>query len=244
MNDARAARGQIEAYWQARRNLLYYHVVRVLVEGLSDGARSILDVGSGGCPYLDWFPNIGERVSLDRRLPYEGPGVTPVRADFLDWTPDRLFDIVTCLQVLEHVSRADLFAQRLLSAGKIVVVSVPYKWAPDATGSYTSHVHDPVDEEKMKLWFAREPNFQYVCREAERPSRRLIQVYERHGSRWKDLRSRAWKEAAGWPQDMASPAPAPAVPAQVRWWPPERAALRGRMWLSRQLKRAAARIAP
>ena len=52
MNKTRAAHRQIEAYWQARRNLLYYQVVRVVVEGLSEGARSILDVGSGGCPYL------------------------------------------------------------------------------------------------------------------------------------------------------------------------------------------------
>ena len=97
----------------------------------------------------------------------------------MGWQADRLFDIVTCLQVIEHIPRADLFAQKLLSTGKIVIVSVPYKWAADPVSSHNSHVHDPVDEDKMKSWFGREPNFEFICREAVLPSRRLIQVYER-----------------------------------------------------------------
>jgi hypothetical protein len=185
-----SARKEVARYWETRQDLLYYQVVRVLARGLSNEAASILDVGSAACPYLDWFPHIEERVSVDLKHPYDGPGVIPVRADFLEWQPEHAFDLVTCLQVLEHVPRADLFAKRLLAAGSIVVISVPYKWYQGRMGS---HVHDPVDQEKLRDWFGREPNFEYLCKEVVGDSRRLIQVYERHGVRWRDLKDRAYK---------------------------------------------------
>jgi hypothetical protein len=185
-----SSRSQVAQYWEARQDLLYYQVVRVLAHGLSNEATSMLDVGSAACPCLDWFPHIEERVSVDLKHPYDGPGVVPIRADFLEWQPEHPFDVVTCLQVLEHVPRADLFAKRLLAAGSIVVISVPYKWYAGRMGS---HVHDPVDQEKLRDWFGREPNFEYLCKEVVGDSRRLIQVYERHGVRWRDLRDRTYK---------------------------------------------------
>ena len=239
-------RAESNRSWQARNGLLYYQVVRTLVEGVSQDAESILDVGSAGCPYLDWFPSIPAKVSVDLRVPYDGPGITAIRSDFMGWQADRLFDIVTCLQVIEHIPRADLFAQKLLSTGKIVIVSVPYKWAADPVSSHDLHVHDPVDEDKMKSWFGREPNFEFICREAVLPSRRLIQVYERHESKWEDLRERNRKKRKGWPADIALAAKSPL--AELRpdrwWWPPERAATKGRLWLSRSLRAAAERIGP
>src|SRR5688572_33450532 len=60
-----SARKEVARYWEARQDLLYYQVVRVLAQGLSKEAASILDVGSAACPCLDWFPHIEKRVSVD-----------------------------------------------------------------------------------------------------------------------------------------------------------------------------------
>src|SRR5687768_6613615 len=116
------------AYWDRRKDHLYYQVVKALVRDLSQEANSVLDVGSAACPYLDWFPHVRERVSIDLANPYKAPGILAVKADFLGWDPGRMFDVVTCLQVLEHIKDVEAFAGKLLSIGDIVVVSVPYKW--------------------------------------------------------------------------------------------------------------------
>lgn len=162
-------------YWEERKNVLYYQVVRVLVDGLSKGAKSIIDVGSAGCPYLDWFPAIPVKTSIDLKRPYEAPGVKSFTGDFLSWEVDQRYDIATCLQVMEHVPPVERFAQKLLSLADIVVVSVPYKWEKGRT---KSHVHDPVDEEKLFSWFGRRPNFEYVVREVVAPVDRIIHVYD------------------------------------------------------------------
>ena len=194
------------AYWDRRKEYLYYQVVRALAHGLSQDAKSIVDIGSAACPYLDWFPHVPERVSLDLHRPYEAPGIIPVTADFLSWEPGRRFDLVTCLQVLEHIPDATAFAQKLLLTGDIVVVSVPYRWKP---GRARTHVQDPVDEKKMRAWFGRDPNFEYVCREVTLNADRLIQVYEPSPGKWRHLKERRSLIAAG----AADPAPQ-AVPEE------------------------------
>ena len=97
------------------------------------------------------------------------------------------YDIVTCLQVLEHVRPAEEFAQKLLAVGNTVIVSVPYKWP---FGKTASHVQDPVDEEKLFSWFGREPNFQYMCTELTAPVQRLVQVYDDFPEQWHSLSKR------------------------------------------------------
>lgn len=189
---AKPLQGLAADYWEKRKDTLYYQVFRVLTQGLSIKANSMIDIGSGGCPYLDWFPNVPNRASLDIERPYTAPDIESITADFLNWQPSGTYDLVTCLQVLEHISDAGAFAQKLLSIGSIVVVSVPYKWR---AGKTEGHVHDPVDEEKMKQWFQREPNFSYICREVAADKRRLIHVYERNDVRWRSLGDRRKKIA-------------------------------------------------
>lgn len=175
-------------YWNARSHSIYLYAVTELVRGLGNDARSIIDIGSAACPYIDWFEWIPQRTSLDLRKPYTSPTVVGIKSDFLVWEPDHLYDIATCLQVLEHIPDARSFAQKILSISRIAIVSVPYKWKP---GRNTSHVHDPVDEEKMRTWFEREPNFSYQITEIVSGSPRLIQVYERESTiRWKSLSKR------------------------------------------------------
>jgi len=181
MNDGKvSAQSVLDEYWQHRVDSIYLQVVRHLVTGVADSASSLLDVGSAACPYLEWYDWIPTRTSLDLRNPYTGPGVNSIRSDFLKWEPDREYDVVTCLQVMEHVPAATEFAQKLLSVGKIVVVSLPYKWK---AGNTSSHVHDPVDEEKVLDWFGRKPNYEYIAREVKSGARRIIHVYERDKDR-------------------------------------------------------------
>jgi len=174
-------------YWEERKDILYYQVVRTITGHISKRAKSIIDVGSAGCPYLDWFGHIPQRTSIDLTRPYEAEGVSSYTGDFLKWKADRHYDIVTCLQVLEHVPDAAAFAQKLLSLGKVVVVSVPYKWP---AGKTKSHVHDPVDEGKLLSWFGRRPNFEYICREVKAPVERIVQVYDEFPDSWSALNRR------------------------------------------------------
>ena len=184
----RRGRSEAEMYWHKRQHMLYYQAVKALVVDLGNGATSAVDVGSAGCPFLDWLPNAAVRTSVDWGTPYRGHGVNPVKADFLTWEPDRHYDIVMCLQVLEHIPDARAFAQKLLAVGETVIISVPYKWEP---GRVRTHVQDPVDEAKLHSWFDREPNFSYLCREIQNGAERLIQVYE-HGRKttWASLADR------------------------------------------------------
>jgi hypothetical protein len=116
------------SYWEARKNFLYYQVVRIIATQVAEDAKSVLDVGSAGCPYLEWFPDAEQRTSLDLRKPYVASGIKSVTSNYLNWDVDQQYDLVLCLQVLEHVPDAGAFAQKLLASGKIVVASVPYKW--------------------------------------------------------------------------------------------------------------------
>ena len=175
-------------YWIRRKDLIYYQVVRVLAVELAKDATSVLDVGSRGCPMLDWFPAVEHRTSLDLLEPYVTPSVQSIELDFLLWAPDRFYDLVLCLQVLEEVSDAQAFAKKLLASGKQAIISVPYKWRE---GKTPSHIHDPVDEAKLLAWFGREPSFQYICKEVASGKERMICVYDSIPQTWSSLRKRA-----------------------------------------------------
>ena len=96
-----------------------------------------------GCRYLEWFDGF-ERTSVE--TPANGcslNGVRVVNADFLTWEPDRQYNLVLCLQVLEYIPDPTAFAWKLLECGRVVIVSVPYLWEAGACGE---HIHRPVDE--------------------------------------------------------------------------------------------------
>jgi hypothetical protein len=164
-----------QTYWEKRKNFDYYQRVKELVQEAGSDARSILDVGTGECEYLDWFDWIPRRVSVDLRTPCRSPGIKGIQADFLEWENQEPFDICLCLQVLEHIPDATRFAQKLLKTAPIVIVSVPHKWVPGGRGD---HVHDPVDATKMAEWFARQPDQMLLVREPTRRNReRMICCY-------------------------------------------------------------------
>lgn len=172
------AAGKFEAeYWQERFDLIYYQAVDFIVRSIGTDARSIIDVGSGNCPYLEWFHWIDRKVSIDIIAPYSSDNVEPIRANILDHEFEEKFDIGTCLQVLEHVDDPGPFARRLLELTDRLIVSVPYKW-PE--GKTKGHVQDPVDEDKLEGWFGRPPNYQMIVQEplGLAKARRLIAIFD------------------------------------------------------------------
>lgn len=149
-------------YWAEREDLLYYRYVDYIARTVGRDASSLLDVGSGNCPYIEWFFWINKKYSVDLQSPYSSENVIGIEGNIHTLSFAEKFDLVTCLQVLEHVPDAKAFAQRLLELGKTLIVSVPFKW-PE--GKAPGHIHDPVDAAKMRAWFQREPNYSIVVRE-------------------------------------------------------------------------------
>lgn len=177
-------------YWHRRQDFLYYQVVRILATKLAEGKESILDVGSHGSPYLEWFADVPHRTSLDLVEPYRAEGITSVVSDFLAWEPDRRYDVVLCLQVLEHVRDARSFARKLLKTGRIVIVSVPYRWP---AGVSRNHVQDPVTTEKLLDWFGRRPDHTHLVVEPSTAKERLVCVFDEVPRAWTSLAVREGK---------------------------------------------------
>ena len=142
-------------YWARRVDMLYYQYVDYIVRTVGNDANSMIDIGTASCPYLEWFDWIPERVSFDMATPYQSENVTGVQGDFLTHEFDREYDVLTCLQVLEHVPDAQKFARKLLEVAKTVVISVPYRWGENTVDD---HIHDPIDRKKLRKWMGRGPN--------------------------------------------------------------------------------------
>jgi len=158
-------------YWESRKHLAYYaEVVRLARKWEPSGGR-VIDVGAGPTRVLSGLGWFAERVALDRHWIPRQRGVKRVRADFLRHEAPRPFDLVLCLQVLEHFEDPAPFARKLLATGRTVIVSVPYRWAKGLT---PGHIQDPVDEAMLAGWMGREPDQMSVIHD-DQP--RLIAVY-------------------------------------------------------------------
>jgi SAM-dependent methyltransferase len=158
-------------YWRSRRTSAYYREVVRLANEYGKEGGSVLDVGAHETKVLSQLPRFPRRVALDRGKVSPQKGVETIRANFLKWEPVEHFDLVLCLQVLEHIPNAQEFARRLFAAGDTVIVSVPYRWP---RGKCKFHIHDPVDDAKLREWTGRDPSFSVIVNDE---SERLIAVY-------------------------------------------------------------------
>lgn len=172
-----ATRSSASDYWRSRADLLYYQYVYFILRAAAPDARSLIDVGTRNCGYLEWFDWIDTIVSVDLVKPYQSERVTGCKADFFDYAPSQRFDVALCSQVLEHVPEAGAFAAKLFAIADKVLITVPYKWS--ARRRTPGHVHDPVDEEKLARWTGRKATYAVVVEEPFRPkSPRLIAYYD------------------------------------------------------------------
>ncbi|BBO31050.1 hypothetical protein PLANPX_0662 [Lacipirellula parvula] len=164
-------------YWRQRAQFRYYKIVRHLLEDHGPG-ELIIDVGGGSTPVAT-YGHFRERLSIDQDVTPSIEGVRSVRSDWMEFTPARPASVVLCLQVLEHLEDELVrpFAEKLFSSGRLVIISVPYKWDRNKC---RHHKQDPIDERKLHRITGRQPLESLVV--TERPnragSRRLIAVYE------------------------------------------------------------------
>jgi hypothetical protein len=166
-----------KGYWEKRRHFNYYREVIRLASTYEPSGQYVIDVGAHDTEvllHLAWFEH---RVVLDLRHPPRRKGIESIVMDFMDYRPTTYFDLVLCLQVLEHVKNPDTFAQKLLKTGRTVIISVPYKWP---RGLEKSHKQDPVDEAKLERWTQQTPVETRVIND-ERD--RLIAVYQSNDER-------------------------------------------------------------
>jgi hypothetical protein len=159
-------------YWEGRRQFRYYREVVALARRHVPGGGAALDVGAGGTEVLgrlEWFER---RVAIDLMESEASPGIEAVVGDFLEYDPGAGFDLVLCLQVLEHLEHPAPFARKVLGAGATAIVSVPYRWPGWVTDE---HLQDPVDERMLAEWTGAEPVESAIVEDLG--MERLIAVY-------------------------------------------------------------------
>ncbi len=86
-------------YWEKRQNLIYYQCFRIIIRCIGRNAKSIIDVGSGNSPYLEWFDWIHKKVSVDIKVPYQSEKVEGLQGDIHKLQFENRFDICTCGRV-------------------------------------------------------------------------------------------------------------------------------------------------
>lgn len=170
-----------DPYYLSRQGLLYYGKAAEYLQDLRPRGRTLVDVGSRSAPVWLFAP-AGQaegyelKVAIDKDPIPTYPDATSIRADFLTAAFDRRFDLVCCLQTLEHQASPRWFVRKLFAlAGHGVVLSVPYKWPH---GFYPPHVQDPVDEAKLRSWTGMDPHKQELVVEANGLTR-LVAAYKR-----------------------------------------------------------------
>lgn len=161
----------VNNYYLQRKDYNYYKKVIEIVKSLH--FKSIIDVGANRSPVLENISNSVDKVLIDLNDIPLIEGIRNIKCDFYTWIPDKQYDVVLCLQVLEHLEDPKTFATKLFQiATDTVIISVPYKWKK---GACKYHVQDPVDFEKVKTWTNRDPSYHYVI--ADQSVNRLICVY-------------------------------------------------------------------
>jgi 2-polyprenyl-3-methyl-5-hydroxy-6-metoxy-1,4-benzoquinol methylase len=144
-----------------------------LAKQYSADAKRVIDVGPGRSRILldlDWIP---EKTAIDLKEMPRLEGVENIHRDFLEYVSDKKYDLVLCLQVLEHLEDPDTFAKKLLKTGRTVIISVPYKWPK---GACKWHLQDPVTEKKIKSWIGKDWADHRIV--SDEDGERIIVVYE------------------------------------------------------------------
>ena len=153
-----------EHYFKVKEDLPRVQVVLGFLRGIvaSGQCHSLLDVGSGRgvflFPLLRDFPDLDvtsldilpHRVELLQCLHDGGiSNLHPLQEDICTWdAPDKSFDVVTMLEVMEHIPNTEAVVQNVIRlARKYIIVSVPSK--PDDN---PEHIHLFSNEDLEKLF--------------------------------------------------------------------------------------------
>ncbi len=136
-----------KTYWEKRRkkNKNYYNETVKLAKRHCPQAKTLIDIGNYGCEYVYEFAWIPHKTVLDItddifNLP---DSIKKIKHDFLSWEPENQYDLVTCLQVLEHFADASPFIERLLRITRgHLLITLPYNWPK---GYAPDHKYDPMN---------------------------------------------------------------------------------------------------
>jgi len=116
------------AYWAKRRNHQYFKKAALVVKDRWPSFQSILDVGGGNSRFLDRFE--GQKAVADINPKSNLYKVDEVEFYVTDGTlrqfDEDSFDVVVCLQTIEHDMPEPADMVRVAKMG--VVVSYPYRW--------------------------------------------------------------------------------------------------------------------
>ena len=174
----------------SREALRYYDVAYAAARMLAPEAESALEIGCVKPAFVDHLTWIPERTCVS---PYfagyktrnasavadkDESRTSYVVADWMTFDETKtMFDLVVSMQVVEHVANPSDFVKKLLRAGKVVIISVPYKW-PDC-GARCSHKSHNISFTTMRQWSGREkPALSIVVRERGGGAARLVVAYE------------------------------------------------------------------
>ena len=164
-----------EAYWNQRKNYVYLHVCRRLIEVIANSATSVADIGSNRSPILDYFGAKQTKYSVDIENPYVAEDVISITEDFYTWSPPEPVQVGTCFQVIEHVPGPAKFCRRMLEMFEVSIVSVPHL---EPSGVNPGHINNDIDLAMLTSWFGRKPNFHYIAKELS-GDERIICVFDR-----------------------------------------------------------------
>lgn len=153
-------------YWERRKGLEYYKKALEFLLSIQPPPAKVLDVGAGiskGCQYLLPLPLLGYSVAAVEKK--EGsdrlPGVEVVFADFMSLKipPPGTFDIIICLQTIEHVQDAEGFVGKMLQMAPKLVLSWPEDPIP-----CKNHVREFIPAHEVRSWVGRGPIHTAKCR--------------------------------------------------------------------------------
>ncbi len=160
-------------YWEGRKDFRYFAEVTRMARAYAAAAETVLDVGPHQTTFVTQLSWIRHKTAIDLHNRPKMRGVQGIRGDFMEFEPPQRFDLVICLQVMEHLVEPAPFARKLLRDGHRVIVSVPYRWPK---GQCKYHPQDPVDEDKIKAWMGRDWLEHAIVEDAG--MRRMVAVYE------------------------------------------------------------------
>ena len=154
-----------DGYWKNRKDLQYYKKALQIMARVP--AASVIDIGGWSGEFLHLVDSIEDKTCLDQREPeHRYPDVRYITANFLEFEPDRSYDLAICMQVLEHLDDDIVgpFAEKLFSLAPRVIISVPYQWEK---GACKWHVQDPVDLDKLQCWTGRKAASHVIVKEEQ-----------------------------------------------------------------------------
>jgi hypothetical protein len=153
-----------------------------MAKHFENDTKSVLEVGCTADPFIKHLDWTNERLCI---APYSAYGekslgglaVNMTKADFAKWKAPKVYDLVVCSQVAEHVQNPQKFVQKLVQSAKIAIISVPFMWRPS-----DHHVTNFINLEMMENWtLPQKPIISTIVQEDNDVlgrNRRLVVVYK------------------------------------------------------------------